>query len=164
MQDATLCFIMREKPRRQVLLGMKKKGFGAGKYNGFGGKVKDGETVAEAAARELHEECGIKVDVASLEKLGELTFLFPTVPEDRNWNQVVHVFVASQWHGEPGESDEMRPEWFDIGRMPYQSMWKDDPHWMPYLLGRKSFKGRFVFDGTGESITEMSVGEAKGGF
>lgn len=32
-----------------VLLGMKKRGFGAGKWNGFGGKVQPGETIEEAA-------------------------------------------------------------------------------------------------------------------
>eukprot|EP00051_Salpingoeca_urceolata_P006046 m.80347 g.80347 ORF g.80347 m.80347 type:complete len:91 (+) comp14659_c1_seq3:1046-1318(+) len=39
----------------RVLLGLKKRGFGQGKLNGFGGKVEAGETVAEAAARELEE-------------------------------------------------------------------------------------------------------------
>lgn len=38
-----------------VLLGWKKRGFGAFRYNGFGGKVEPGETVAAAAARELLE-------------------------------------------------------------------------------------------------------------
>ncbi len=35
----------------RVLLGMKKRGFGAGKWNGFGGKVEPGETIEEAAIR-----------------------------------------------------------------------------------------------------------------
>ena len=39
-----------------MLLGMKKRGFGTGKWNGFGGKVEVGETVADAAQRELEEE------------------------------------------------------------------------------------------------------------
>lgn len=34
-----------------VLLGWKKRGFGAGKWNGFGGKVEDGETMLECAKR-----------------------------------------------------------------------------------------------------------------
>ena len=36
-----------------MLLGQKKRGFGEGYYNGFGGKVEPGETVAQAAAREV---------------------------------------------------------------------------------------------------------------
>ena len=35
----------------RLLLGYKKNGFGKGKWNGFGGKVKDGETVEAAAIR-----------------------------------------------------------------------------------------------------------------
>lgn len=35
----------------RVLLGMKKRGFGAGKWNGFGGKVQPGETIEQAAHR-----------------------------------------------------------------------------------------------------------------
>jgi len=36
---------------RAILLGYKKRGFGAGKWNGFGGKVEIGETVEDAAKR-----------------------------------------------------------------------------------------------------------------
>jgi len=35
---------------------MKKRGFGEGKWNGFGGKNKAKETIIETALRELHEE------------------------------------------------------------------------------------------------------------
>ena len=35
----------------QLLLGMKKRGFGANRWNGFGGKVEIGETILEAATR-----------------------------------------------------------------------------------------------------------------
>lgn len=34
-----------------ILLGMKKRGFGKGKWNGFGGKVQNGETMLECAKR-----------------------------------------------------------------------------------------------------------------
>lgn len=44
----TLVLVVR--PGR-VLLGMKKRGFGAGKWNGFGGKVQQGETIEEGARR-----------------------------------------------------------------------------------------------------------------
>ena len=49
-----------------VLLGMKKRGFGVGKWNGFGGKLEPGETVVEAAAREVREECGYIVNTTDL--------------------------------------------------------------------------------------------------
>lgn len=35
----------------RILLGMKKRGFGAGRWNGFGGKVEEGETIEDGAKR-----------------------------------------------------------------------------------------------------------------
>jgi hypothetical protein len=44
----TLAFV-REAGR--ILLGYKKRGFGCGRWNGFGGKVNPGETEHEGAVR-----------------------------------------------------------------------------------------------------------------
>lgn len=48
MKKFTLVLVIKES---QVLLGLKKRGLGEGKWNGFGGKVEDSETVIHAAAR-----------------------------------------------------------------------------------------------------------------
>ena len=53
--------LLRDKLSGDVLLGMKKRGFGVGKWNGFGGKVQEGETIRECARRETQEECGLEV-------------------------------------------------------------------------------------------------------
>ena len=45
---STLAFV-RESAR--ILLGYKKRGFGEGRWNGFGGKVEPGEMIEEAAKR-----------------------------------------------------------------------------------------------------------------
>src|SRR3990167_2798012 len=90
----TLCFIQKS---TQILLGMKKTGFGAGRWNGFGGKVHDGEFIEEAAARELKEEAGI--EVSNLEPRGILTFEFEGNPEILE----VHVFSAENFDGKPTE-------------------------------------------------------------
>lgn len=34
-----------------ILLGLKKRGFGKGKWNGFGGKVESGESILQGAMR-----------------------------------------------------------------------------------------------------------------
>ncbi len=47
-----MCFLVRGNLPEEILLGVKRVGFGAGKITGFGGKVEDGETVAMAAIRE----------------------------------------------------------------------------------------------------------------
>lgn len=74
-----------------MLLAMKKRGFGVGKFNGVGGKVEVGESEQEAAIREAEEEIGVKIKLREAEPYGVLKFYFDGKPE---WNQVCHVFVV----------------------------------------------------------------------
>ncbi len=123
-----------------ILLGMKKKGFGQGKWNGFGGKVEEGESIEEAALREIEEEAGIKPK--EIEKLGIIQFEFKDTQEILE----VHIFRGEDFEGEPKESEEMKPQWFYVDEIPFHSMWPDDTHWIPHFLEKKKFKGRFLFD------------------
>ena len=134
----TLC-IVHQPPR--VLLGMKKRGFGAGRWNGFGGKVHDGETIEGAARRELMEETGIAP--VDLVPAGMLEFSWQQKPEEA---LDVRLFRVTDFEGEPQESEEMRPQWFREDEIPFDRMWQDDRHWMPLFLQGKKFRGRFVFN------------------
>src|SRR5581483_7687178 len=96
-----------------VLLGMKKRGFGQGKWNGFGGKVAEGESVQDAAKRELFEESGLKAQ--DLQKMGVVEFSWKNTPEEI---LQVHIFKTTQVTGEPKETEEMRPQWFLTSRFP----------------------------------------------
>ncbi|XP_061079952.1 oxidized purine nucleoside triphosphate hydrolase isoform X1 [Conger conger] len=125
----------------RVLLGMKKRGFGIGRWNGFGGKVQPGETIEEAARRELQEESALTVD--TLDKIGNIKFEFVGETELMD----VHIFRADSFNGEPTESDEMRPQWFDWESIPYDQMWPDDRMWFPLMLQKKKFLGYFKFQG-----------------
>jgi len=133
----TLC-IVHQHPK--VLLGMKKRGFGKGRWNGFGGKVEKGETVENAAKREIREEAGI--EISKMDKLGVVEFEFWGNPEISE----VHIFCAEEFEGIPAESDEMKPKWFEVSELPFDQMWPDDRHWFPLFLERKNFKGKFSFD------------------
>ncbi|XP_069425749.1 oxidized purine nucleoside triphosphate hydrolase [Ovis canadensis] len=126
---------------QRVLLGMKKRGFGAGRWNGFGGKVQEGETVEDGAKRELQEESGLTVD--ALHKVGQITFEFVGDPELMD----VHIFCTDSVQGTPVESDEMRPQWFRLDQIPFGDMWPDDSYWFPLLLQGKKFRGYFRFQG-----------------
>jgi len=154
MREATLCFLTRGNPPQEVLLGLKRIGFGAGKYTGFGGKVKAGETITRAAIRELEEETGIKADEKNLQQMGHLTFLFPARPA---WSQEVHVFLVTQWDGEPRESEEMRPVWFATHNMPYDHMWPDSPHWLPYILDGERIRATFAYGEDNETMAKVDL-------
>ena len=146
----TLCCIYNN---THILLGMKKRGFGAGRWNGFGGKLYEGETIEQAAIRELQEEVGIKAK--KITKRGVLLFEFKNKPEKPE----VHFFSVDDYGGEPIETEEMRPQWFLLDKIPYESMWPDDPHWIPLLLAGKNFSGKFLFDDSGKTVLEYELEE-----
>ncbi|KKU53102.1 MAG: hypothetical protein UX75_C0045G0007 [Candidatus Moranbacteria bacterium GW2011_GWE2_47_10] len=137
----------------RVLLGMKKRGFGQGRWNGFGGKPDGGESVEDAAVRETQEEC--RVIPKNIVKMGVLDFEFAHRSE---WNQQVHFFAADAFEGEPVETEEMKPQWFLPSEIPLDQMWPDDKFWIPMMLEGKKFEGRFMF-GENDVILEHEIRE-----
>lgn len=139
MIQSTIVFLV---TNHNVLLGLKKRGFGEAKWNGIGGKVNEGqESVLEAARREVLEEIGVQIQ--QLEHVATIDFHFESRPA---WDQKVSVFLCNEWTGTPQESEEMVPQWFDQSRIPYLSMWEDDIYWLPSVLARKKLTGSFWFN------------------
>ena len=137
---ATLMFILAEE-RGEVLLIRKKRGIGAGKINGPGGKIDPGETPLECAIRETREE--LCVTALHPEKHGELWFEFTD-----GLRMLVHVFLAKTHTGEAKETAEAIPLWTRLDRLPLDEMWEDDRYWLKELLqDHMQFTGRFVFEG-----------------
>lgn len=142
LQNTTLCLVVKDS---RILLGRKKKKIGKGKYNGFGGKVKRGESAEKGAMRELHEETGGKlvgeygIRATAYALVGQITYIFPHKPE---WDQVMHIYLVSLWEGTPRETDEMTIEWFDIKDIPYDQMWENDRKWLREVLQGKKVRGR----------------------
>lgn len=153
MRPTTLCLLIKD---GKVLLALKKRGFGAGKVNGIGGKVQDGESIELAAARELQEEVGAIADPASFEKAGNIKFHFKDKPE---WDQHMHIFLVRDWGGEIGESEEMAPQWYRHDEIPFNSMWADDKHWLPAVLSGKKVEGKFYFTSEGAMIDGFEIKE-----
>lgn len=153
MKQATLCYCIRD---GQVLLGYKKVRFGAGKWNGYGGKVDPGETIEEAAARELFEESGISTRSDALKKIAHVQFYFAGKPVFE-----CHAYVAYEWEGEPQESEEMRPQWFPLDAMPLTDMWVSDVAWLPGALSGEHVRGVVNFNEDGSSVIDMQFEPAE---
>jgi 8-oxo-dGTP pyrophosphatase MutT (NUDIX family) len=145
MTNATLVYLFRG---NEILLAMKKRGFGVGKWNGVGGKVHDGETFTEAAIRETKEEIGVDVQLEA--PLGEIHF------HDATSEWMVHVFRTETFSGEPVETEEMRPQWFSIDAIPYAESWEDDQYWLPLLIAGKKFTAEVRLDAENH-VTECNV-------
>lgn len=127
----------------KILLGVKKRGFGAGKLVSPGGKVDPGETPYQAAIRETAEESGVKVN--SCVPVATVIFrdlYYKGEPE----TDIMHVYVSEDFDGEPVETDELIPEWHPIDEIPYNRMWKDAQYWMPDALRGKMVDCYFRYD------------------
>ena len=136
-EEGTLCFVIQD---GQILLIEKKRGLGAGKVNGPGGRLEKGETAEQAAIRETQEEVGITP--TGVQWAGELRFQFRD-----GYSLHCTVYRASGWEGDLMETAEAKPFWVRTDQIPYDRMWADDEQWMPRLLAGEKFRGWFEFDG-----------------
>src|ERR1700734_1865860 len=107
MRQATLLFLIDD---NQILLALKKRGFGEGKWNGVGGKPDGEESIEQTAIRECQEEIGVKP--IEISQTAKLDFYFPKDKPD--WDQQVNVYLCRKWEGKPTESEEMAPKWFSF--------------------------------------------------
>jgi 8-oxo-dGTP pyrophosphatase MutT (NUDIX family) len=148
-REVTNVFLVRNK---EVCLGMKKRGFGMGNWNGTGGKIESGESAEDGAKREAREEFG--VELVDIKNVGETLFVFKDGLEIH-----CHIFICDKWNGEIVESEEMAPKWFDINKLPLANMWSTDVSWLPMILNGKKIKGTYYFNDDAKSLERYELGE-----
>ena len=120
MKQTTLIWLFNNK--NQISLCMKKRWFWVWKLNWAWWKLNPWETVKECAVRELEEETWVKVDLSSVVHRWLLHFAFENKPE---WDQETNLFTA-KYNWELFETEEMKPYWIDIDKIPYDKMCEDD--------------------------------------
>lgn len=147
MKILTLAYLVTP---QSVCLALKKRGFGEGNWNGYGGKVEEGESIEAATVREIKEESEVLVNEDDLEKVALVDFIFEDGKHLR-----VHTYFVRTWIGEPAETEEMKPEWFSFDAIPYEKMWADDAHWFPLALKGETLRGTVYFNADGKTIKRM---------
>jgi len=151
----TLCLFTKRDNKKisQICLAKKSRGFGKGKWNGFGGKMdsKLDPTIEEAALRELREEAGeIEVLKSDLIKVAEVIFIWP---HKREWDKIMHVYLIDRWEGEIKGSEEMiTPTWYSIDDLSSIDMWDADLKWFPFLFEGKKIKARIEYNEDGKYV------------
>ena len=126
----------------KVLLGEKKRGFAKGTLNGIGGKQDLGETIEQAMIRETQEEIG--VTPIDYELVGQITF--DILYKGERVDMFMSIYTCTKFEGKIVETDEMRPNWYDLNNVPFDKMFQDDVLWFPYVLQGKKFVGSTIFD------------------
>ena len=153
-KNCTLLFLRKDD---EILLAMKKRGFGMDRYNGVGGKIEPGETEEQAMIRECQEEIG--VTPTHFWKIAEHDFVQKESGD--HWRMIVHAYMSDAWDGTPVETEEMAPEWFRIADIPYDNMWQDDTFWLPQVLAGQKVVGKFTFDEQ-ENVLTHDVKQVEG--
>jgi len=124
--ESSTLIILTNVNERKLLLGKKLRGFGTGKYNGFGGRLERTEidpTPAHCAQRELLEEANLSIDLDEFVtgSVGTLSFTFQ---DQENIRMLVHLFHVNVDFNNSSNAnivinpktitacDEIVPQWF----------------------------------------------------
>ncbi len=151
MKTLTLALLFRDD---KILLAMKKRKFGVGKWNGYGGKLEESEEPIDGILREIKEESNLIIEKDLCKEIGMMDFYFDDKEE---WDQRVIIYRIDDFVGEPEETEEMMPKWFLLNEIPYKEMWKGDDKWIPYVIANKKFKGEVHFSESGEKLVSCVI-------
>ncbi len=149
---AVICYICRG-DKYLLLLKVKSK-FGGGFWNAPGGKIEPGESAEDAARREVLEETGLRV--GELSSAGFLEFYFGSGKSILDWT--AEVFKTSNFMGKiEKKGAEGLLKWFDKETLPYDQMWADDRHWLPWLIKDVRFHGVFEFTADSKKLVSAKI-------
>lgn len=123
-----------EGENQEVLLGIKTRKIGVGLFNGYGGKVDEGDTMTESAAKELEKESGLSCRPEDFVKVAVVDFYIHKDDGRIVLNQC-DIFLISKFEGTAEKTVEMEnPTWFPINELPLGKMMIDASNWIPHIL------------------------------
>lgn len=143
MKRAAICFLVKKEGEKysEVLLKKYKEGFCAGKWNGAAGVIENKEEDLEnAMVRQTEEILGITA--VTFDKVAEISFIFP---DKKEWDQLTHVYLCTEWDGEIKENNDTKTHWFSWEKVPYDDMFTSDIFWVPKILTGKKIKTIVVY-------------------
>ncbi|MEX3099735.1 MULTISPECIES: NUDIX domain-containing protein [unclassified Streptomyces] len=118
----------------KILFSQRGGPYGRGRWHMPSGKLDQGESLTDGAARELYEETGVSVDPAHLR-------LVHTVHhrQDARTERIGFFFEATEWEGQPVNKEPekcLALEWFTVHDLPDDIIEYPEAGLRGYLDGR----------------------------
>jgi len=118
MRKYVLGFVFNDDLTKVLLIKKLRPSWQAGKHNGIGGKIEDGETPYEAMIREAKEESNIDTEYWSWLHVGDMSGI--------DWKVIIYV---TRHQGEEYDAESLTDEeigWFDIKDLPNEALYNLD--------------------------------------
>ena len=132
MKLSTLCYIERDGCYLMLHRVKKQQDVNAGKWIGVGGKLEDGESPDECAAREVLEETGLTLINPRMR--GVITFV------SAGWDDEIMFLYTGDAEGEVRpDCDEGVLRWVPINDVPALNLWQGDRVFLKLLLKSEAF-------------------------
>lgn len=148
MKHTTLCYLERNGQYLMLHRIKKKNDENHEKWIGIGGKLEAGESPFDCARREILEETGLAV--GALRYRGFITFV-----SDRYGTEYMHLFSATDFHGEiKKECDEGELKWIDKQKLYDLTLWEGDRIFLALLdTEERFFSLKLVYDAEGHLLS-----------
>ncbi len=143
---------------------------------GYGGKLKNGQTIRSNAIEEIGEESGLKKELrinpeenggiivkeSDLQPIAFIDFYNgdkQTAPFG-NPSFRVYFFLCTEFSGIPIATKEMvDPKWYSLDQIPLDELVKGDPVFVPRILNQVPLKGHIRRSNDWSSVLENTLKE-----
>lgn len=137
---ATLCYLKQNGQTLFLYRNKRKSDFHYGKYNGLGGKLKQGESPEDCVIREVFEESGFIIRDPILK--GVITF--PLFDTKNDW--LVFIYTTDKFEGVKLESEEGELLWIADEQILELNLWQGDRVFLPWLKDSRFFTAKFIYE------------------
>lgn len=146
-----------------VLLAIRQKGFGWGRYTPYRGEVGWNESWEECMRRGLREESGLVCLPEDIEPVGSMEVTYRSRGDGGAEVESVldiQLHLIHDWAGAPKSTVRMRhPEFFPLRHLPYDKMLGSDAKILKRILMRKTVSARAIYDLPTLTLREFSIAD-----
>lgn len=132
LKDNKILFLVRNKKNDKM--------HQQGVYLPIGGHVELGESLEEAAIREVKEESGINVHSVDLRGI-----LYIRSQNTGDYDVIMSIFTSSEFTGKPIAGREGSFEWIEIDKIQTLNLYKGDKIFLDLLHKHKFFVVEFLY-------------------